>query len=244
MRYETIGNGEPLVLIHGLGQTHKAWDMQLELADQCRLFIPTLRGHGESKVTDNMTLEYFAADLLKMLDDNGITTAHFCGISLGGVVVQEILRQAPERVRSLILANTTSYVPCLPFDIAYRERIASLRRMNDAQYVDNVVNNALYMPTKRTQRKAKESFHLNRYTYEESAKAIRGINYLPDLNTNKLICIISSKEDSITPHMYNAQVTKFWTKRAELFVLSNAGHLSNIQRPAEFNRIVRDFVSA
>lgn len=243
MQYLTIGEGAPIVFIHGLGQTQNAWALQEELADQFRLFIPTLRGHGESKETNNMTLRHFAKDVLKMLDDNGIESAHFCGLSLGGVVVQEIHRQAPNRVQSMILANTTSYVPSLAFDLAIASRERSLRELSDEQYIAQIAWNTLHKPTDTELHQAVKTFHINRETYVPSSRAIRGINYLPTLNTSTPIHIIAGSNDNITPYLYNAQVTKMWSPKAKMTVLNNTGHLSNIQKPAQFNRIVREFVT-
>ncbi len=242
MQYQKIGKGNPLVFIHGLGQTQNAWELQKELSDQFQLFIPTLRGHGGSLVTGNMTLKYFAADILKMLDDNGIYSAHFCGLSLGGVIVQEICRQSSKRVRSMILANTTSYVPSFAFDLAYQDRIKILNQLSDEQYINHTVFNTLHMPTNKEMNQASNTFHLNREAYITSSKAIRGINYLPLLNTSIPIHIIASSDDKVTPCMYNAQVTKMWSRGAKMTVLNNTGHLSNIQKPGKFNQIVRNFV--
>lgn len=244
MNYQIIGTGEPLVLIHGLGQTQNAWELQIELSDNYQLYIPTLRGHGDSLITTGMTLNYFAKDILQMLDDNGIQSAHFCGLSLGGVIVQEIFKQSPGRVKSMILANTTSYVPSFSFDLGYTERIRILNKYTDEQYINHTVLNTLHMPTNKEIEQAIHTFHLNRDSYIPSSKAIRGINYLPLLcATTTPIYIISSSDDKVTPSMYNAQVIKMWVHRAKMSVLPDTGHLSNIQKPMEFNNIVRNFIN-
>ncbi|PZX07920.1 pimeloyl-ACP methyl ester carboxylesterase [Psychrobacillus insolitus] len=242
MQYQTIGKGEPLVFIHGLGQTQNAWELQKELSDQFQLFIPTLRGHGESLVTENMTLFHFAQDILKMLDENGIYSAHFCGLSLGGVIVQEIHSRAPKRVKSMILANTTSYVPSFAFDLAIRDRKNSLQQLSDEQYIAQIAWNTLHKPTEKELHQAVKTFRINREAYIPSSRAIRGINYLPLLNTSTPIHIIASSNDNVTPYLYNAQVTKMWAHKAKISVLNNTGHLSNIQKPMQFNQIVREFV--
>ena len=78
-----------MVFIHGLEQTGEAWELQKELSEHYKLFIPTLRGHG-SAPKQEISLRHFANDVLSMLDQEGVYSAHFCGLSLGGVVVQEI----------------------------------------------------------------------------------------------------------------------------------------------------------
>lgn len=242
MYYQTVGQGEPIVFIHGLGQTHNAWELQHELADQYELFIPTLRGHGSSLVTENMTLDYFAQDILNMLDHHGIESAHFCGLSLGGVIVQELYRQAPKRVRSMILANTTSYVPRFIADLAAQNREQALSQLTDDQYITQTAWNTLFRPTDKELHQAAKTFHINRETYIPSARAIRGINYLPMLRTSTPIQIIAASNDNVTPYIHNAHVMKMWANRAKMVVLNNTGHLSNIQKPQQFNKIIRNFI--
>jgi pimeloyl-ACP methyl ester carboxylesterase len=102
------GEGEPLVLLHGLGLTGDAFRYVVPwLAETCRLIVPDLRGHGRNThVPGPCTTEAMAADLESVLDDLGITSAHVLGYSHGGAVAQVFARNHPERVRSLMLVST------------------------------------------------------------------------------------------------------------------------------------------
>ena len=111
--YQDIGKGTPLVMIHGLGSKKEAWEPQHELANLFRLILPDLRGHGETKLDQDLSIKNFAIDIIHLLDFLHIPSAYICGLSLGGIIAQEIYRQHPERVKGLILANTTSYIPAL-----------------------------------------------------------------------------------------------------------------------------------
>lgn len=103
--YLDMGKGEPLVLIHGLGSKKEMWKNQFELSESNRLIIPDLLGHGESNEVEKISMPNFAKNIIGLLDQLGIESAHFCGISLGGMVVQEVYRLFPERVRSMILTK-------------------------------------------------------------------------------------------------------------------------------------------
>lgn len=242
MIHKTVGRGEPLVLIHGLGQTHHAWMHQEKLADQFQLFMPTLRGHGSTFATEPIKLSHFATDILRLLDEYDISSAHFCGISLGGVIAQEIHRLAPSRVRSMVLANTTSYVPSISAEYAIRERIRLLDKYSDESYIEDTVLNCLYRPNPIMCIEAAQTFQLNRDTYIASARSIKGIDYLSDLKTNTPIHLIASSHDRITPYLFNAHVTKWYAKKAKMTILNQTGHLSNIEKPEQFNQIIREFI--
>ncbi len=106
LRCDRMGSGEPLVLIHGLGERKEAWVCQYALANSYDLIIPDLPGHGQSTPAEEVSIEAFARDTLELLDVLGVESAHICGLSMGGVVAQEMYRMAPDRCRSLILVNT------------------------------------------------------------------------------------------------------------------------------------------
>src|SRR3954453_494261 len=111
MPYLHFGNGEPLVLIHGLGEVKEGWQSQYELAEQYELIIPDLRGHGECSKTEGIFIPNFAADVISLLNELKIENAHVLGLSMGGAVAQQIYRQAPHLVRSLMLISTFHFFP-------------------------------------------------------------------------------------------------------------------------------------
>lgn len=113
LAYTDIGQGTPIVFIHGLGSRKEAWRRQHELAEKYRLIIPDLRGHGETELETDISVANFAHDVLDLLNHLEVETAYICGLSLGGIVAQEIYRQAPERVKGLILSNTASFIPSI-----------------------------------------------------------------------------------------------------------------------------------
>jgi 3-oxoadipate enol-lactonase len=106
--YETTGDGDPVVMIMGLGADSRGWAMQLSvLAERHRLVLIDNRGIGKSSVPPGpYTTKQMALDTLAVLDDAGIERAHVLGVSLGGAIGQELALEAPERIRSLALGST------------------------------------------------------------------------------------------------------------------------------------------
>jgi 3-oxoadipate enol-lactonase len=106
--YESAGEGDPLVLIMGLGADSRGWAMQqAPFAEHHRLILIDNRGVGKSSVpTEPFTTKEMAADVLAVLDAEGIERAHVLGVSLGGAIAQELAVSAPSRVRSLALGST------------------------------------------------------------------------------------------------------------------------------------------
>jgi 3-oxoadipate enol-lactonase len=101
------GNGPPLVMLHCLGMDHHLWDCLGGLADTYELIAYDLPGHGDTPVPEPYGIEDLSAQLLGLLDANGIGRAHVMGISLGGLVAQHFAATYPDRVDRLVLCDTT-----------------------------------------------------------------------------------------------------------------------------------------
>jgi pimeloyl-ACP methyl ester carboxylesterase len=106
--YRVDGQGQPLVLIMGVGGTKEAWAFQTRaFRPYYRVITFDNRGVGRSEGQQRpFTIEVMVNDTLALLDHLGIDQAHILGYSLGGIVAQEIAIGHPERVMKLILAST------------------------------------------------------------------------------------------------------------------------------------------
>jgi len=238
LAYDDLGKGTPIVLIHGLGSKKEAWAPQHELADKYRLIIPDLRGHGETAINEDFTIENFARDIIQLLDTLKVPSAFICGLSLGGMVAQELYLQRPDMVRGLILSNTTSYIPYL-FANSMIHVIDHLMQQNKQELLEHIVTTSLYNQSYKEE--AIKAFEI-KDTYLESAKASIGINYFSALPTiTKPVLLIGSTHDQITP-FFNLIIMKALIRNARTALLKDTGHLSNIERRDLFNQYVEGFI--
>jgi pimeloyl-ACP methyl ester carboxylesterase len=113
MYYETHGEGEPLVLLHGFGGSGANWGPIVEdFADEYKLIIPDLRGHGRSTNPSNkFTHRQSALDVYALLDELEIETFRAMGISTGGMTLIHMATQQPERAEAIVLIGATIYFP-------------------------------------------------------------------------------------------------------------------------------------
>jgi 3-oxoadipate enol-lactonase len=108
MYYEVQGKGEPLVLIQGFGGGHQGWFFQVP-AFKKHFLVVTFDNRGIGKTdrpTEQYTIKTMADDVIGLMDYLVIDKAHILGLSLGGMVAQEIAISYPHRVRKLILGST------------------------------------------------------------------------------------------------------------------------------------------
>ncbi len=122
MYFETLGQGEPLVLLHGFLENGHLFDPLVDdLATHYRLVIPDLRGHGGStNPSGQFTMHQSALDIFALMDHLGIESAKAIGISTGAMTLLHMATQQPERVEAMVLVGTGIYYPA-----ACRERLAA-----------------------------------------------------------------------------------------------------------------------
>lgn len=106
--YEEHGSGDPLLLIMGLAADSTAWMFQLpEFAKHYRTIVFDNRGVGRStKPAGPYTIHQMADDTAGLLDVLGIARTHVVGVSMGGMIAQELVLRHPQRVRGLVLGCT------------------------------------------------------------------------------------------------------------------------------------------
>src|SRR4029077_14360720 len=124
-----VGRGEPILLIHGLADDHRAWRRALpDLMLRHRVLMYDLRGHGATSLgRPDGTLRQLGADLAAVMEATGVDGAHIAGFSLGGTIAMRMAIDRPARVRGLVLVATSSRVGRAAADW-YRQRAEMVDR--------------------------------------------------------------------------------------------------------------------
>src|SRR5688500_3738894 len=105
LHYVERGDGEPLLLIMGLSGTHLAWGDPFvdALAADFTVIAYDHRGVGRSsRIDEPFTLVQLADDAAALMDGLGLESAHVLGVSMGGMVAQELALRRPDRIRTLV----------------------------------------------------------------------------------------------------------------------------------------------
>ncbi|MEM1044525.1 MAG: alpha/beta fold hydrolase [Pseudomonadota bacterium] len=251
--YEThgheAGNGRPwIVFSHSLACTSEMWRPQIDsFARTHRVLLFDTRGHGRSDCPEGpYTMEELgqdAADLLKALN---IDNAHFVGLSMGGMIGQELALNHPEMVVSLTIADSTSRWP--PGAI---ELFAGRARQGVEAGMDSLVKATLerwFTPAyHRTNpedvAKIGDMIRSTPVTgYAGCSHAIPRINYthrLKEISCPVLVLVGAQDAGTVPALSYEIHEN---CPGSELFEIENASHLSNVEQPEAFNRVLSEFL--
>jgi 3-oxoadipate enol-lactonase len=237
LSYMEQGAGEALILIHGLGATADSWRLQVEaLSANYRVIAMDLRGHGQSgyRAEEPLTIRTLATDVMALVQNLGIAQAHFCGISMGGMIALEILVRFGLRVKSLILAGTTAFFPPPQ---PREELLSHFDNLDMAAWAQVMANRLLRRnaPEELRQEVIQVLAANRRAPYRQGLVATFAGDYrwlLPQIEVPTLILV--GEEDQATPLGYARYLHKN-IQGSELQVISQAAHTTNLENPGEFN---------
>jgi 3-oxoadipate enol-lactonase len=248
INYEVQGEGPVVTFGHALGTNLSLWDEQARaLAGRYRVLRFDTRGHGQSSAPAGAyTLEQLTDDLKGLLDGLGITATHYVGISMGGMIGQTFAVKYPAMVQSLVLCDTTSRYPA-DAQSAWQDRIRAVESQGMAGIVEAMLERWFTASFRARQRALMDRVRaMLRGTpppgYIGCCHALPRINVTDRLK--ELRCpalIIVGEEDPGTP-VEMAREIHGALPSAELVILRSASHLSNLEQPVEFNRVLLGFL--
>lgn len=240
--YLRLGAGEPLVFIHGLGEIKEGWSNQFEFAEEYDLIIPDLRGHGEYITNEEISISNFARDVISLLRGLGIESAHICGLSMGGMVAQEIYRQAPKMCRSLMLVSTFHVAPKHLGGLFLRIRKLQVKCRTIEEQKNIAARVCLYSWTEKNFENFHEFYQPNQEFYLPSAKACLEVNNLCLLSRiNVPTLIIGGQYDTITPVWIQLLMHK-QIRHSEFVIFRNTGHIAKLEAKEAFNEVLWNFL--
>jgi pimeloyl-ACP methyl ester carboxylesterase len=239
LNFVSRGQGAAIIFIHGLGESLESWSEQVEHfgAEGFRAVALDLRGHGGSEAGEGrIEMEGFADDIFDVLGSLSIEKAHFCGLSMGALVVLEAYKRKPETFLSMTLVSSLPQYP--------PAQTQALENMSMRELGEQVAKFAVG-PSATTELKksiARVIGSTNKTVYIQSAEAACAQDYTPLLSSIKVpVLLVAGELDFVAP----PQAEAFMQKRianSRLLTVKGVGHLPNREAPQEFDRLMDDFL--
>lgn len=240
-----------LLLIHGFPLDHTLWEPNIApLSTMADVMAPDLRGFGNDRASDNMvTMEMYADDLLRQLDARGIASVIPCGLSMGGYIAMAMVERAPDRIAGLILCNTRSTADTEEGRAARATTAKDAHEKGMQVIARGMLPKVLGATTRRE--RPEEAARIEALIAEQDPAAIAaaslGMAQRPDRTNvlrsfNKPALVITGDEDELMP-LPTSQAMTDALPQGTLVVIAEAGHLSNTEKPLEFNTAVLRYLA-
>lgn len=250
IHYSVQGQGQPLVLIHGLPNDSTSWHLILpELMKRFKVLLPDLPGAGKSKSLDEpLTMELMALEIKAMLNKEGIDKAVLAGHSMGGYTAMECAELFPERIKGISLIHSLASADSVEKKELRRKSIVLINkgRAEQEMFLRGMAGN-LFDPTFASE-------------YPDMVKSIvaKGMElsmkqltdfYTAILNRTDKVAVLSKllfpvqwiigNEDNATP-MKDTLAQCYQANINSVSIYKPCGHMSFIEMP---QRLIADLIS-
>ncbi len=254
IHFETEGGGPPLLLIMGLGAPAAAWDPSFvqELSQTYRVLTYDHRGSGLSDKPDEpYSIALFASDAVGLLEALKIPRAHVLGVSMGGMIAQEMAIHYPHKVASLILCCTTpggkNAVPPPPESMKALEARAGQSPQEAIREGWRLSYSEEFIRSHREELEAQMARILAhptpRFAYERHLQATMTLRVFKQLKEIKAPTLVATgKEDRLIPAA-NSEILAREIPGARLVLFEGAGHgfITSARQP--FLKVLKEFLA-
>ncbi len=248
--YTDVGNGKAIVLIHAFPTDQRLWQPQQQiLKSHYRVITLDLPGFGKAETTDGsaITMTEYADQVKQLLTRLQINKAIIGGESMGGYIALAFLQKYPESVEGLILSDTQAIADTAEMK---EKREASARDVLE-HGTTNLVNSFMARALSNTASDETKNY-LRTIVKEQSttgiASALRGMALRHDTSdalakTSIPVLIMYGEQDTLISTQESDNMHAL-AKNSQLFIIKDAGHLSSLEQPQQWNAAVAGWVDA
>lgn len=231
-----------LLMGSSLGTTLGMWDRQRPLSERMKVVLFDHRGHGGSPVPPPpYEIEDLGRDVLSLMDELGLRSACYCGVSLGGMVGMWLAAHAPERIDRLVLVCTSAYMP--PASLWQERAAAVLGADSVASIADSVVQRWVTPDYASEHPEVRDELHAMLAStppagYAACCGAIERMDLRESLSAVAApTLVVSGSEDASTPREHQELIAA-GIRGARHEIVSPAAHLAPVEQPGQINRLI------
>lgn len=241
---EDLKDAPVLVFSNSLGTDHGMWQPQVnELKSHFNVITYDTRGHGESEVISDTTLQNLAEDVVDILDALHIEKAHFCGISMGGITGLWLGIHHPDRFNSITVANSAAKIGQAE---AWLSRAESVEQNGLAELVKTTHTRWFsekfdYQHNVVAQTTIQSLANTPARGYANACRALAHADLRDEIAQIQIpVLLIAGTADPVTT-VADAEFMQNAIKNSQIAKLE-ASHLSNIEQPQRFTQELTRFI--
>lgn len=251
LSYDDVGEGNiPIVFLHGFPFDKSMWQEQLDYLKMThRVIAFDIRGFGKSKDEEShLSMDLFANDLILFIDKLGLDKVIICGLSMGGYIALNAMKRFPSRFEALILCDTQCISDSHDVKTKRYQTIADINEYGETNFNEGFIKNVFHEDSITNKPELVEqlrsvvfsnSKHIITQGLIALAERPETCSILEEITIPTLI--ICGREDIVTPLEESKYLNKN-IKGSVLHVINNVGHVSNLEQPSKFNKLLRDFL--
>ncbi|MFP3184215.1 MAG: alpha/beta fold hydrolase [Paraburkholderia sp.] len=246
LKYDDVGQGTPVVLVHGLGGTGNVFGAQVAaLSPSYRVVVPDLRGCGRSD-KGPVSIEALVADVIELIDGAGFESVHLVGHSLGSVIVQRLALEHPQMVRSVALIGPIQAAPEAA-KTAIRDRADLARKTGVAGIADATVRVGTSQETKRDHPELAAFvrelvMRQDPEMYAQTCEMIIGLEPAEIENLAIPALVVTGDQDATSPPA-TAKAIADKIPGSKYVEIPECGHWTPIEKAAAVNELLLEFLA-
>ena len=252
--YEIHGDGEPLVILNGIMMSTGSWNSFIDVfSKKNKLVLLDFVDQGQSdKMEEQYSQDLHVEMLNELLERLNLEKIHLVGISYGGEIAQRFVLAHQSKVKTLVLANTTSYTSHILKDIGENWIQAAKTHDGVAFFkatMPYVYSGEFYEENIQWLKEREKSFAntLKPEWYEgfiRLVKSAENLNITEEINKIKVpTMIIGAEYDTTTPLRYQQEIHKM-IPNSKLVSINGSGHATMYEKPYEFASLIIGFIES
>lgn len=251
INYKKVGNGQPLILLHGLGNNSESFESQIEgLKESFTVIAWDAPGYGQSSDMKQLfkTFSEFSDVLYEFIEELNYDSVYLLGHSMGAAIAVDFANRFPDKVEKLILADPTRGAASITEEqnkTNLANRIKAVDELSGEELAEQRVPNLLSdNVTKDVLDNAKRIMAQVRPSgYKSVAHSLSNLDQMdiyPNIKQDTLV--ICGEVDRVTPVKESVIINDLIPK-SQLRIIPDAGHLCYQEKPELFNNIVYEFLN-
>jgi pimeloyl-ACP methyl ester carboxylesterase len=249
IQYRLLGEGQPVMLVHGFGEDQYVWDQQGEkLKERFTLVLPDLPGSGGSELNPDLSMENLAEALHAVLEAEKMESVAMLGHSMGGYVTLAFAEKYPQLLKVFALVHSTAYAYTEEKKATRRKAIGFIREHGVYEFLKTTNPNLFSERTKQEQPELVDKL-VEQYRYMDAAALIAYYEAMinrPDRTSvlkefNRPILFLAGEHDFTIPYEQVVQQSSL-PLVSYLHVLHHSGHMGMWEEPTECNFILEEFI--
>jgi len=248
--YEVIGDGIPILFLHGLGSTGLDWKPQYDiLGETYKCILPDLRGHGNSeKPTGPFSIPQMADDIVQLITSIVNKPVHVVGISMGGAVAFQLAHIRPDIVKSLVIINSISDWRMKSFGERFKlgQRKLIVRLMGMKKMGEVLANRLL----PKSEHESLRLDFIEKWGKNDTKAYLKSLNALVDWSISsddliqmKMQSLLIVSDQDYSPVSKKEKIANLMPN-AELKVIKDARHAVTVEHPNQVNQLLQSFFNS